>query len=67
MHCNTCGSLNIDTLERGIVEKLIESLEAPMPQNQEVNAELLRMVAKYRSRIGEDSWMQRRYDAGLLP
>ena len=67
MHCNTCGSLNIDTLERGIVEKLIESLEAPMPQNREVNNELLRMVAKYRSRIGEDSWMQRRYDAGLLP
>ena len=67
MYCDTCGSLNIDTLERGIVEKLIESLEAPMPQNREVNAELLRMVAKYRSRIGEDSWMQRRYDAGLLP
>jgi len=67
MHCNTCGSLNIDTLERGIVEKLIESLEASIPQNREVNNELLRMVAKYRSRIGEDSWMQRRYDAGLLP
>jgi len=67
MYCNTCGSLNIDTLERGIVEKLIESFDTPMPQNRIVNEELLKLLAKYRSRIGEDSWMQRRYDQGLPP
>ena len=66
MHCNTCGSLNIDTLERGIVEQLIKVLESDLLDNR-YHEELFRLVAKYRSRIGEDSWMQRRYDAGLLP
>lgn len=67
MHCDTCGSLNIDTLERGIVEKLIEVLESPMTKNRIANDELLTLIAKYRSRIGKDSWMERRYKAGLPP
>lgn len=67
MICNTCGSLNIDNLERQIVEKLIESFEGSFQDQHEVNKELFKMLARYRSQIGDDSWMQRRYDAGLLP
>lgn len=67
MYCNTCGSLNIDSLERQIVDKLIESMTQPFNETKQINEDLLKLVAKYRSRVGEDSWMQRRYDAGLLP
>jgi len=54
--------MSFDYLEREIVEKLIETLEAPFPQTKEINTELLQLVAKYRSRIGEDSYMQRQMD-----
>ena len=54
-----------DNLEREIVEKLIESLDTPWTEHKKVNEELLRMLAKYKSRVGEDSWMQRQYNKGL--
>ena len=53
-----------DSLERRIVEKLIESFEAPFLASQDLNKELLMMIAKYKSRVGEDSWMQRQYNKG---
>jgi len=51
-----------DSLERRIVDKLIESLQGPYQQSRKANEEVLRMIAKYKSRIGEDSWMQRQYN-----
>ena len=54
-----------DILEREIVEKLIEVLESSFIESKEINTELLKLVAKYRSRVGEDSWMQRQYNKGL--
>lgn len=54
-----------DSLERRIVEKLIECLEAPFIETKEINNELLKLVAKYKSRIGEDSYMQRQYNKGI--
>jgi len=54
-----------DNLEREIVEKLIESLDSSLTGSQKSTDELLRMVAKYKSRVGEDSWMQRQYNKGI--
>jgi hypothetical protein len=54
-----------DILERQIVEKLIESMTKPYLETKEINNELLKLVAKYRSRVGEDSWMQRQYNKGI--
>jgi hypothetical protein len=54
-----------DNLERQIVEKLIESMTKPYLETNEINNELLKLVAKYRSRVGEDSWMQRQYNKGI--
>jgi len=51
-----------DSLERQIVEKLIESFDTPFVKSQKVTTELLQLVAKYKSRVGEDSWMQRQYN-----
>ena len=51
-----------DILEREIVEKLIEVLESSFIESKKINTELLKLVAKYRSRVGEDSWMQRQYN-----
>ena len=53
-----------DSLERRIVEKLIETFEAPYLDSHKMNKELLMMIAKYKSRVGEDSWMQRQYNKG---
>jgi len=53
-----------DSLERQIVEKLIESMETSFKDSQKPNDDLLKLLAKYRSRIGEDSWMQRQYNEG---
>ena len=53
-----------DCLERQIVDKLIESFDTPFVKSQKVNTELLLLVAKYKSRVGEDSWMQRQYNEG---
>jgi len=53
-----------DSLERRIVEKLIESFETPFKDSRIINEELLKLIAKYKSRIGEDSWMQRQYNEG---
>ena len=57
-----------DILEREIVEKLIEVLTHNYTHldniHGELNNELLKLVAKYRSRVGEDSWMQRQYNEG---
>ena len=53
-----------DTLERAIVEKFIESMTKPFNETKEINMELLKLVAKYRSRVGEDSWMQRQFNKG---
>ena len=58
-----------DILEREIVEKLIEVLTHNYTHldniHGELNNELLKLVAKYRSRVGEDSWMQRQFNKGL--
>jgi len=54
-----------DNLEREIVEKLIESLDSSLTGSQKSTDELIRMVAKYKSRVGEDSWMQRQYNKGI--
>jgi len=54
-----------DSLEREIVETLIECLESSFKDSGEINTKLLKLVAKYRSRVGEDSWMQRQYNKGL--
>ena len=54
-----------DCLEREIVETLIECLESSFKDSREINTKLLKLVAKYRSRVGEDSWMQRQYNKGL--
>ena len=54
-----------DNLEREIVEKLIESLDSSVIGSQKPTDELLKMVAKYKSRVGEDSWMQRQYNKGI--
>ena len=57
-----------DSLERRIVETLIGSLTAPNHvESQKLNTEILKLVAKYRSRVGDDSWMQRQYNKGLQP
>tara|TARA_Y100000034_G_scaffold130810_1_gene190220 strand:- start:267 stop:458 length:192 start_codon:yes stop_codon:yes gene_type:complete len=60
-----------DSLEREIVEKLIEVFTHNYTHmgkdHNRVNSELLKLVAKYRSRLGEDSWMQRQYNKGLEP
>ena len=53
-----------DSLERQIVDKLIESFETPFEQSKIINDELLNMIGKYKSRVGEDSWMQRQYNKG---
>ena len=52
-------------LERQIVETLIESFDTPFEHHQKINNELLKLVAKYKSRVGEDSWMQRQYNKGM--
>jgi len=58
-----------DLLEREIVEKLIEVLITNYTHLDDIhgqlNNELLKLVAKYKSRLGEDSWMQRQYNKGL--
>jgi len=56
--------MGIDNLERRIVDKLIESFEGSFQDQHEVNKELFKMIAKYKSRVGEDSWMQRQYNEG---
>ena len=53
-----------DSLERQIVDKLIESFESPFEESKIINDELLNMIGKYKSRLGEDSWMQRQYNKG---
>jgi len=50
-----------DSLEREIVEKLIEILDSPLVGLGKVNDELLNLLAKYKARVGEDSWLQRQY------
>ena len=50
--------------EREIVEKLIEMLDSPLVGSRKTTDDLLKMVAKYKSRVGEDSWMQRQYNEG---
>ena len=55
-----------DSLERRIVDKLIESFDSPYPKSHKINEELLRMIAKYKACVGEDSWMQRQYNKGKL-
>ena len=54
-----------DSLEREIVEKLIEILDSPLVGLGKVNDELLNLLAKYKARVGEDSWLQRQYNKGL--
>ena len=58
-----------DILEREIVEKLIEVLTHNYTDldniHGELNNQLLKLVAKYRSRVGEDSWMQRQFNKGI--
>jgi len=54
-----------DCLEREIVEKFIECLDSPFVGSEKISAELFRLVAKYKSRVGEDSWLQRQYNKGL--
>lgn len=51
-----------DILEREIVEQLIETLDSPLIGSRKISDDLLRMVVKYKSRVGEDSWMQRQYN-----
>jgi hypothetical protein len=41
----------MESLEVRIVEKLIEVFEAPFEEMNELNTELINLVAKYRSRI----------------
>ena len=53
-----------DSLERAIVEKFIESMTKPFNETKEINMELLKLVAKYRARVGKDSWMQRQFNKG---
>jgi len=57
-----------DWLEREIVEKLIEVLTKNYTDlgkvHGELNNDLLKLLARYRSRIGEDSYMQREYNKG---
>jgi len=55
---------NHDSLERRIVEKLIESFETPFKDSRIINETLLKLIAKYKSRVGEYSWMQRQYNKG---
>ena len=59
-----------DIMERAIVEKLIEVLTCNYTNldkiHGELNNELIRLVAKYRARLGEDSYMQRQFNAGKL-
>jgi len=57
--------LSHDILERQIVETLIKSFETPFEESKILNDELLNMIAKYKSRVGEDSWMQRQYNKGI--
>ena len=52
--------------EREIVEKLIEMLDAPLVGSRKTTDDLLKMVAKYKSRVGEDSWLQRQYNKGII-
>ena len=55
-----------DALEREIVEKLIESLDSPLVGSRKITEDLLKMVAKYKARVGEDSWLQRQYNKGII-
>ena len=54
-----------EILEREIVEQLIKTLDSPFTGSQKITDELLIMVNKYKSRVGEDSWMQRQYNKGI--
>lgn len=54
-----------DILEREIVETLIETLDSPLIGSRKITDELLKMVVKYKSRVGEDSWGQRQYNKGI--
>ena len=54
-----------DCLEREIVEKLIESLDAPLTRARKIDDDLLNLLAKYKSRVGEDSWLHRQYIKGI--
>jgi hypothetical protein len=56
----------MDSLERRIVDKLIESFDTPYPKSHKINEELFKMIAKYKACVGEDSWMQRQYNKGKL-
>jgi len=53
------------SLEREIVEKLIDMLDSPLVGSRKTTDDLLKMVAKYKSRVGEDSWLQRQYNKGI--
>jgi len=54
-----------DILEREIVEQLIKTLDSSFTGSQKITDELFKMVNKYKSRVGEDSWMQRQYNKGI--
>jgi len=57
--------MSYDILEREIVETLIETLDSSFIESQKIAGELLKKVVKYKSRVGEDSWMQRQYNKEL--
>jgi len=54
------------SLEREIVEKLIESLDTPLTRARKIDDDLLNLLAKYTSRVGEDSWLPRQYIKGII-
>jgi len=54
------------SLEREIVEKLIESLDAPLTRARKIDDDLLNLLAKYKSRVGDDSWLHRQYIKGII-
>jgi hypothetical protein len=55
-----------DPLERRIVETIIEVFDNPsIDEAREAHETLIKLIAKYRARLGEDSYMQRQYDKGI--
>ena len=55
--------LEAESLEGRIVDILIEILESNVLEAPPKHEKMLKLIAKYKSRLGPFSWMKRKFDA----
>lgn len=55
--------LEAESLEGQIVDLLIEILKSNFLEAQPKHGKMLMLIAKYKSRLGPRSWMQRKFNA----